>query len=264
MDIRKIKNKAQKGDTRAQTALGVIYYFRKNYKEAANWFRLSTSLGGKGAPLDSLINSDLLGYPTLVDEAISKRYKSRAENDDAVAQYFLGRYYETFNESDNNIKESIKWYLLAADQGLNEAKCKLAHFYYHGVGVSRNLSEAILWWYKAAVQGHGESRYHLGKSYHYGIGLEQSYIEAIKWWNLAASDNHIESQYSLGLCYEKGTGVIKDEDMSLDWYIKASNRGHNLSYRKIVEYGTSGNFRAKEYISYIELWGSSELGEDPT
>ena len=59
--------------------------------------------------------------------------------------------------------EAVKWYRMAADQGLVAAQYNLGLKYERGEGVGRDHGEAVKWFRKAADQGYGPAREMLRK-----------------------------------------------------------------------------------------------------
>jgi len=89
-----------------------------------------------------------------------ERYRKRAEQGNAEAQYRLGMSYYSVAafEEDTEAKaeaetEAVKWFLKAAEQGHAEAQAGLAICYCHGQGVPKNEAEGEKWFQKAKEQG---------------------------------------------------------------------------------------------------------------
>jgi hypothetical protein len=53
----------------------------------------------------------------------------------------------------NNIEESVKWALFAAEKGDPNAQLTVGNFYLHGYGLPEDKSKAVYWLRKAAEQG---------------------------------------------------------------------------------------------------------------
>jgi TPR repeat protein len=51
----------------------------------------------------------------------------------------------------------VKWYRLAAEQGINKAQYNLGIMYDDGQGVPQDYAEAVKWYRLAAEQGNAES-----------------------------------------------------------------------------------------------------------
>lgn len=99
--------------------LGEAAYDRKDYSEAAKW------------------------------------YRKAAEQGNAEAQYRLGYMYHLCYGFATDYSEAMKWYRKAAEQGYVRAQCNLGLMYHNGNGVAKDLNEAKRWYQKAADQGDG-------------------------------------------------------------------------------------------------------------
>lgn len=112
---------AEKGNSKAQNALGSNYYFGRgesqNYAEAVLW------------------------------------YRKAAEQGDAKGQYDLGLMYYDGKGVSRDTDEALRWYRKAADQGLARAQYDLGYLYFYGKGVPQDRTEANHWFQKAADQG---------------------------------------------------------------------------------------------------------------
>jgi TPR repeat protein len=82
-----------------------------------------------------------------------------------------------------NYAEALKWFRLAADQGLADAQNSLGVMYHNGRGVPQNYAEAVKWYRLAADQGYAEAQTNLGVMYANGRGMPQgrSATGAIEW-----------------------------------------------------------------------------------
>jgi TPR repeat protein len=185
---KQIKLAAEKGDVKAQIALGSLYEKGQNARqdnaEALKWFRLA------------------------------------AESGDAEAQYALGAKYRR----DKNAEEAAKWYTLAADQGHAGAMFELGQLYEYGRdGVKKNIVETVKLYKLAAAQGHAEARRTLGRMYMTGSVIKKNYSEAEKWYRLDAENGDKESQFWLGtiLCEEKLDDCGTNKAEALKWFTRS-------------------------------------------
>lgn len=96
-----------------------------------------------------------------------------------------------------DLKEALKWCLVATDHDFVEAQLRLGMWYYEGKGVPKDYSEATAWFQKAANKEPLVSwdnvtvaRYSLGACYYAGEGVPKDLVQAYKWWNLAAAIGH--------------------------------------------------------------------------
>ena len=65
-------------------------------------------------------------------------------------------------ELKKTLKEAVRWYRLAAEQGLASGQKNLGTMYEFGRGVQRSLTEAVRWYRLAAEQGYAEGQTSLG------------------------------------------------------------------------------------------------------
>jgi len=59
--------------------------------------------------------------------------------------------------------------------------------YYNGQGVPQDYVQAVKWYRLAAEQGVANAQVNLGVMYVNGQGVPRDYVQAVKWYNLAVS-----------------------------------------------------------------------------
>lgn len=90
--------------------------------------------------------------------------------------------------------------------------------------------EAVRWYRLAAKQGLADARYNVGAMYTNGQGVPQDYVEAVRWYRLAAEQGHAYAQNNLGVMYANGQGVPLDHATAHMWYkIAAANGAENAA-----------------------------------
>jgi hypothetical protein len=104
-------------------------------------------------------------------------------------------------------KEAVKWYTLAAEQGFAGAQANLGWVHAQGLSVPVDYREAAKWYRLAADQGHAAAQANLGWLYDKGLGVTQDYHEAVQWYRRAADLGYALAQYGLGVAYQYGRGV---------------------------------------------------------
>ena len=92
-------------------------------------------------------------------------------------------------------KTAVKWYKLAAKQGLVDAQYTLGVLYANGQGVPQDYKTAVKWYKLAAEQGDVSAQFYLGHMYHYGHGVPQDHKTAVKWYRLAAEQGNAFAQW---------------------------------------------------------------------
>lgn len=133
----------------------------------------------------------------------------------------VGRCYETGDGVGKDQAEAVKWYRMAAEQGVADAAFELAKCYRFGMGVRRNRTTASKWLHKAAEQGHARAMILLGKQcLDYDSG-EYNSRKAVELFRKAADQGEAWGMFHLGECYINGNGVKKDFDAAYLWFYKA-------------------------------------------
>lgn len=125
-------------DPKTQYKLGSEAFFKREYTEAAQWFRLSAEQGYAEAlyAIGSLYEKGE-GVEQDYNEA-EKWYYKAVQHGDNYSTEALGLLYEKMQ----NYAEAAKWYRKASDIGYNFSKYKLGMLYYTGKGVKQDKAIA--------------------------------------------------------------------------------------------------------------------------
>jgi len=123
--------------------------------------------------------------------------------------------------------------------------------YANGKGVPQDYKTAVKWYTLAAEQGVADAQFNLGLMYYEGEVVPQNYKIAVKWFTLAAEQDYARAQYNLGLMYvEQGVfqsllalifddeqGVLQDNVYAHMWAnISASNGNESaIELRDLLE-----------------------------
>ncbi len=115
----------------------------------------------------------------------------RAEAGDLPAQMAMAK--ACFAARPPRTEEGMRWHLLAAEQGEDQAQ----------YGYARNLlalrgkaaiPEALSWLNKSAAQGNDDAQYRLGLILYEGKLLPRDTVTAAQWVYLAADQKHVEAR----------------------------------------------------------------------
>lgn len=117
--------------------------------------------------------------------------------------------------------EAVKWYRLAAQQGLPQAQNNLGVMYKDGQGVAQDYGQAVAWFQKAAHQGNLLALSNLGYMYQAGLGVARDYAAARRCYMEAARRGHSVAQKNLAIMYRDGLGMPVDSDSARYWYQQA-------------------------------------------
>lgn len=96
---------------------------------------------------------------------------------------------------------------LAGDAGAQQT---LGDWYRLGIGVKQDGAQALRFYKLAAEQGVAEAQFALAEIYRYGEAGEADYAEAARWYRRAAEKGLPEAQFSLGVMYDNRQGVSQD------------------------------------------------------
>lgn len=186
---------------------------------------------------------------------------------DKYAQNGLGAMYYSGRGATQNYQEAVKWFRLAAEQGLAKAQFNLGVMYELGQGVTQNYEEAVKWFHLAAQQGNAMAQNSLG-TINYPIlppskAESGSYQESLEWFQLAAEQGEPRAQNNLGWMYFVGAGVTQDYQEALKLFHLAAAQGEadaqrNLSLMYGSGEGVTKNIQEEEKWSRLASQGERE------
>ncbi len=164
-----------------------------------------------------------------------------AEQGNADAQFALGVMYIDGRGVPKDDATAMKWFGLAAEQGLVMAMSRLGKHY----KAEGHYSSAAEWFSKAANRGDttgtsdlrsmkiqlrvkaffndSDAQLQLGELYARGWGVEQDYPTAATWFEQAARSGDALS--FLAFLYAEGKGVTQSDKQAIRWYRAAADQG---------------------------------------
>jgi TPR repeat protein len=110
----------------------------------------------------------------------------------------------------------------------------LGYMYAEGKGVTQNYTEAVRWYRLAAAQGLAVAQLNLGAIYVSGRGAPQDYAEAVRLFELAAAQNIVAAQAWMGYMYAEGKGVTQNYTEAVRWYRLAAAQGDTTAKNVIL------------------------------
>ena len=188
---------------------------------------------------------------------------SKANKEDSRAQNELGwRYEHGKGGVSQDMKEAVKWFRKAAENGNSAAQSNLGIFYDYGKGVQQDYAEAVKWYKKSAEQGNPQGQNNLGWCYQKGKGVQQDYAEAVKWYKKSAEQGNTSAQYSLGMCYYGGKGVPQNYSEAVKWLRKSAEQGDATAQYTLSTCYQTGKGVPQNYSEMVK-WcrKSAEQGE---
>ena len=128
---------------------------------------------------------------------------------------------------EQNLKESTKWFLKAAELNDAEALDRVGGAYLHGAGIDQNPAMAVSF-YKRAIcaDGYAEALLDLGLAYLKGDGVPQSDAHGFSLMIRSARQGNAAAQYNMGYIYNNGITVDIDTSEALKWYTLSANQGY--------------------------------------
>lgn len=248
-----------------------VHYFQKAI-ELGNtnaMFRISYYLhNGKGG-----LQVDIPREIELLTEA-SKRGNHQAT-------YRLGLLFED-NESGmaQNLELSVKYFQLAADNGILAAINKMGELYLFGEVIPANLTKAISCFTAASEQGYGKASYWLGRLHTDGIGqlekdtqkamnyyrkaIEQGYEEAREWMEQLQKNLVDETMTDIEIPQEKSDEELyKDAKNALEkaqfktayaYFSYLTQRNHAESFNELGDMYFYGRGMAINQAKALELY----------
>ena len=142
--------------------------------------------------------------------------------------------------------------------------------YFTGHGVAKDETEAVRWYQLAADQGLSQAQFNLGYAYDVGQGVRQDHTQAFKWYRLAAAQGLVGAQFNLGLMYDTGKGVPQDDVQAYLWFTLAAERSNDealeraikhreaVDKRLTVEQRLESQFLAQEWNKALPRWAIAD------
>lgn len=171
---------------------------------------------------------------------------TQAKQGDSSAQFELAMRYGSGEGVAENEKEAVKWFRLAAQQGLADAQYALGLYY--DEGPNADWKEAEKWYRLAAAQGIVDAQFELGC--HYAplsilagedFNANSDIEEAVRWFKPAAEQGHAGAQLRLGDYYYDGIGVPRDKKQAVKWLrLAAEQKDLSPKWASLAEMRWSG------------------------
>jgi TPR repeat protein len=171
---------AQRGDARAQDAIGGMYErgeggLPKDTAEALQWFKMAEN---ERLALKAYNDAD---YATA-----SRIFRPLADRGQILAEYLIGLMYANGQGVPQDFAEAMKWHRRAANQGEAKAQFSVGVMYFKGLGTPTNHAEAFKWYRRAAEQGDPTAQFNLGAMYDKGEVVKRDPVTALMFYDLAA------------------------------------------------------------------------------
>jgi len=156
-------------------------------------------------------------------------WTSAAEEDEAVAQNYLGGWYLNEDNAEFDLDKAVFWLTKAADQGHAKSQHTLGAIYAQGLGVTKDIKRSTDLFEKAAEQGYIESQLLLATLFLEGSDeVSQNTNKALRWLEKASEQDDARAQYQLaGLFYD-----LNEHEKAYNYYLLAST--HEFSKSQLI------------------------------
>lgn len=201
-----LNEEANRGSYEAHRELGMMYYHGDEVpRDFAIAFKhlsaiAETPTGTNEQQIYNILG-DMYEEGKVTPQDLGKAFKYHMIGANAgltTGQFSVGFAYHFGRGTAVNYTEAVKWYRLAADDGLPQAQSFLASILMVGKGeVPADHIEGFKWFKKAAMTGHDRSQMGVAISYYTGRGAPKDYVEAYAWANLAAASGKVERSKEL-------------------------------------------------------------------
>ena len=132
-----------------------------------------------------------------------------------MAQYTLGKIAEDKNNENRDLKEAVKWYGMAVDNGNDYAAYRAGKILIDRESGLYDRDKALSYFRMGAENYNEYAQYELGKAY-----LDQEYYnlpEALKWLEKSAEKN-VHALYKLGTLYQNVESEFYNMDTAIQYY----------------------------------------------
>jgi TPR repeat protein len=131
--------------------------------------------------------------------------------------------------------ETYHWAKKSADHGCAYGQKMVALCYHRGVGVERDVKEAMKWYRLAAEQGDPAAAGNLGVILLGGSVGSPDPVEGMKWLRKGAEAGDPTTQILLAGRLEMGQGVERDLSAALEWARKSAKGGNVLGQVMVAQ-----------------------------
>lgn len=232
-DVNALHELADKGNIKAQFALGKRYLQERHETYAFEWFT-KAAVRYYAPAMERLAYCYEHGIGTLTDMPKALHYYQHAADDgQADALYRLGQGAETGDLLPVDTAAAVGYYHRAAKKGHVNAMAALGRCYNDGVGGAVDYTQAYKYLRLAADAGVTDAQFRLAVYYDKGIGVHQDAAEAEQWYKNAAANNHADALFALfkrgsksfpalKLCHRAASGGSARAKLYLRRYLSVS------------------------------------------
>jgi len=181
------------------------------------------------------------------------------------AQFQTALAYSEGEGVQTDLKKTMYWYKLSADQGNSSAQINLASHYNH-TDEFKDLKEAVRYYKMAVEQEQPDAQYSLAYMYYRGVVVDSQVViekndeKAFELFQAAAKNGQIEAQHNMGHMLVSGEGVEKNVKKGLIAIEQAAEDGlcHAQLYLGNMYLRKNDKKKAKHWFKEAAKQGSEE------
>ena len=196
IDMVSLKERALAGDADAQFKYGttLIENGSKNTDEIIHWltqaadqnnFRAQTNLG------------IIYYFGDLGEQSYEKSYKffkEASDNGDPSAKYYLGISLQRGQGAKTDPEKGLEYLLTAAEEGMPYAQLSAAQSYENAIGVEKDLFQAVSWYAYAAQAGLEEAKESFKRLYYSNHFVDDDGNQRLFWFETENLSNRKKSE----------------------------------------------------------------------
>lgn len=185
----------------------------QNYDKALHMMGFSWQFGAFGLKADE---QTAVGY-----------FKRAVSNGYAPSMVSLGEMYVGGRGVPQNHEEAMRLFRAAADLGDKDGQYKMGIAHELGfAGTKVDLKESVKWFRLSAEQGSARALVHMGTLMHAGKGVPQDYAGAYNMFSKAAELDHELGHFNLAQMLNQGKGVPRDARAAMRSFALAADHGN--------------------------------------
>ena len=163
------------------------------------------------------------GWSIAADSSLSlKLVQMAAAQGNALGLCELGERYISGSQGlDEDIAQALKYFRLAAKQGLPRAVLDLSRMYGWRQGVERNIPLAIAMLTDLSQNGNADASEMLADWFASGTAVPKDDAQAAKWYLKSANLGSLRAQSLIASYFANGKGVAKNLAEARKWFVKA-------------------------------------------
>ena len=180
-----------------------------------------------------------LSAPQLIQskEELETAILAQESDPDASKMNQIAYAYMVGEVVEQDLEESTKWFMKAAEQNNAEALDRVGGAYLHGAGVKQDFAMAAAYYKKSIIaDGYPDALLDLGLAYLKGEGVPKDENHGVSLMLRAAKQGNAAAQYNMGYIYRAGVVVDVDMEESLRWYHLSADQGYEQAVDFLNQY----------------------------